>query len=177
MPIKHAFVSQKADGSDETLVRPSNWNAEHSGLKTVILGSDVQTTATSLADVTGLSFSIEANKNYLVQFFIIFQTAATTTGAFFSINGPASPTLVHALVETPQGSIGTDMYRTQPVIAYNDGATATAIDTANTNRLARITAIIQNGSTAGTLIARFATEVSGSAVTVKAGSCGVLMEL
>jgi len=32
MPIslKHAFVSGKADGSDSTLVQPSNWNAEHS---------------------------------------------------------------------------------------------------------------------------------------------------
>lgn len=29
MSIKHAFVSQKADGSDTSVVRPSNWNAEH----------------------------------------------------------------------------------------------------------------------------------------------------
>lgn len=27
--LKHAFVSGKDDGADETLVRPSNWNAEH----------------------------------------------------------------------------------------------------------------------------------------------------
>ena len=27
--IKHAFVSGKSDGGDATLVRPSNWNAEH----------------------------------------------------------------------------------------------------------------------------------------------------
>lgn len=27
--IKHAFVSAKGDGGDATLVRPSNWNAEH----------------------------------------------------------------------------------------------------------------------------------------------------
>lgn len=27
--IKHTFVSGKADGGDATLVRPSNWNAEH----------------------------------------------------------------------------------------------------------------------------------------------------
>lgn len=31
MPIslKHSFVSAKADGTDSTLVQPSNWNAEH----------------------------------------------------------------------------------------------------------------------------------------------------
>jgi hypothetical protein len=27
--LKHAFESAKADGGDNTLVRPSNWNAEH----------------------------------------------------------------------------------------------------------------------------------------------------
>lgn len=29
MPIKHAFTSAKSDGGDATLVRPSNWNADH----------------------------------------------------------------------------------------------------------------------------------------------------
>jgi hypothetical protein len=29
MPISHAFTSPKSDGSDATLVRPSNWNATH----------------------------------------------------------------------------------------------------------------------------------------------------
>lgn len=29
MALKHAFVSPKADGGDATLVRPSNWNADH----------------------------------------------------------------------------------------------------------------------------------------------------
>lgn len=29
MPITHPFVSAKADGPDATLVRPSNWNADH----------------------------------------------------------------------------------------------------------------------------------------------------
>lgn len=29
MAIKHAFVSSKADGADTSLVRPSNWNADH----------------------------------------------------------------------------------------------------------------------------------------------------
>ena len=29
MPVKHAFTSAKADDSDSTLIRPSNWNADH----------------------------------------------------------------------------------------------------------------------------------------------------
>jgi len=31
MAIKHAFTSTKSDGGDATLVRPSNWNADHTG--------------------------------------------------------------------------------------------------------------------------------------------------
>ncbi len=31
MPIKHTFTSPKSDGADTTLVRPSDWNADHSG--------------------------------------------------------------------------------------------------------------------------------------------------
>ena len=31
MAVKHNFVSPKADGGDTTLVRPSNWNADHEG--------------------------------------------------------------------------------------------------------------------------------------------------
>lgn len=30
LSLTHAFVSSKSDGADSTLVRPSNWNAEHS---------------------------------------------------------------------------------------------------------------------------------------------------
>jgi len=31
MSITHTFVSEKDDGADETLVRPSDWNADHTG--------------------------------------------------------------------------------------------------------------------------------------------------
>jgi microcystin-dependent protein len=35
MPVKHPFTSSKADGADATLVRPSNWNADHAITNTV----------------------------------------------------------------------------------------------------------------------------------------------
>ena len=54
MPVKHKFQSTKADGPDSSLVRPSNWNDEHtpdltddyeagsalSGQRVVIVGTD-----------------------------------------------------------------------------------------------------------------------------------------
>ena len=36
MPIKHAFTSAKSDGGDATIVRPSDWNAEHTFWEQVI---------------------------------------------------------------------------------------------------------------------------------------------
>ena len=32
--VKHPFTSPKADGGDATLVRPSNWNADHTSTLT-----------------------------------------------------------------------------------------------------------------------------------------------
>jgi hypothetical protein len=32
MPIKHAFVNPQSDGPDTTIARPSDWNADHTGL-------------------------------------------------------------------------------------------------------------------------------------------------
>lgn len=43
MGIKHAFTSAKSDGGDATLVRPSDWNAEHvlTGLTSPFIGAKV----------------------------------------------------------------------------------------------------------------------------------------
>ena len=54
--------------------------------------------------------------------------------------------------------------------AYNAEALGTGVDAANAVRLATIVGVLRNGATAGTVIARFRSEVALSAVTVKAGS-------
>lgn len=43
MQIKHKFASPKADGVDSTVVRPSNWNADHDAISaaaSIVLGRD-----------------------------------------------------------------------------------------------------------------------------------------
>lgn len=52
MPVTHAFVSAKVDDADTTLVRPSNWNADHAvtGLAT---SSDLSTHAGAADPHTG----------------------------------------------------------------------------------------------------------------------------
>jgi hypothetical protein len=52
MPITHPFVSGKADGTDTTRVRPSNWNASH----TLSGGSTGQTVIRDAGQADGSNF-------------------------------------------------------------------------------------------------------------------------
>ena len=59
----------------------------------VRLTSDVTNnngTANTIADVTGLSFSVTSGKLYWFEFNIVYTAAATSTGSRWSINGPTT---------------------------------------------------------------------------------------
>ena len=63
MAIKHAFVSGIADGDDTTLVRPSDWNAEHVGLKVIRKTADeTVNNSTTLQNDDELLFAVAANE-------------------------------------------------------------------------------------------------------------------
>ena len=52
--LKHHFASAVADGTDTTLVRPSNWNADHDfwlGYRTVTTTSDTIANADHLSTI------------------------------------------------------------------------------------------------------------------------------
>lgn len=131
------------------------------------LAGDVSSTSASLADATGLSFAVEANKKYAFQAEIMYRSAATTTGINISMNGPASPTRISFArrIFTSPTSAGVEF-----VVAYDGGSPSASVDSANTDRLIQIHGCFENGANAGTLIVRFATEVGGSQVTLKPGS-------
>ena len=67
MGIKHAFTSAVSDGADATLVRPSNWNANH---------------ATVWTDVTGTSQSAAVNEHYITNNASLVTVTLPTTAAF-----------------------------------------------------------------------------------------------
>lgn len=134
----------------------------------VVLSGDVtnnNATANTMQDVTGLSFAVTAGQTYKFKFTIPYTSAATTTGSRWSINGPASPTLLnyssrYALTATSE----TVNYAT----AYDIPAAANA-----TSLTAGNVAVIEGFITPsgnGTVIARFASEVSSSAIVAKAGA-------
>lgn len=142
-------------------------------LNAVVLSADVtnnNATANTIADVTGLSFSVNAGETYYFRFIINYTAAATTTGSRFSVNGPGSPTLLSYRMEVSlAAAAGTDGVTTAISTAYDTPAGATATSANTAGNIAVIEGFI-TPSASGTVIARFASEVSSSAIVAKAGS-------
>jgi hypothetical protein len=137
---------------------------------------DVTNSTTSFADITGLTAAVQSGKKYAFHAAIHYQTAATTTGARFGYNGPA----------TTAAWIGQTSASTPGIASTNVAAgVATAVDTAiaasttgpgGTSTIAHIDGYI-NPSADGTFALRCASEVAASALTIKAGSWLHIFEL
>lgn len=139
---------------------PASWNRAK-------LTADQTNSTITLADVTGLGFTVAASTDYEFEFLIPFQTAALTTGMALAVNGPGSPSMLAVELRVP---ISTSTEVIRHTNAYNTEALGTAVDAINAPRLATIRGVLRNGSTAGTLTARFRSEVAASAVVVRAGA-------
>lgn len=129
----------------------------------VITSNAVNNNATpdTMQDVTGLSFAVTNGASYYFRFFITFTAAASTTGSGWSINGPT----VSQLGYRTNWTVNTDTFNAKTGTAY-DGH---SVSTSSLNGIN--TCIIEGTMTAtanGTLIARFSSEVAGSAITALA---------
>ena len=134
----------------------------------VTLGSDVTNNnivANTIADVTGLSFAVTAGNTYWFEFVIPYTAAATTTGSRWSINGPGSPT---ALSYRSEYTLTATSITVNCATAYDIPAASNATSLTVGN-VATIWGFIKP-SRDGTVIARFASEVSSSAIVAKAGA-------
>ena len=94
MSIKHAFESAKADGADATLVRPSDWNAEHVTNLSKITWMDVsanalkdesRTTALDWTDLNLTTFTSTYNKFALLLLQFHPSVAGTAGDSSFGI--------------------------------------------------------------------------------------------
>lgn len=146
-------------------------NASTSGLTAVILGSDVinnNASANTIQDVTGLSFSVTSGKMYYFQFIIYYTAAATTTGSRWGVTCSAG-TAANLTLTSEYSLTTTTSTRNANILAFDSPAASNATSAATGNNMAIIEGyFIPTAS--GTFIARFASEVSGSAITAKAGS-------
>lgn len=136
----------------------------------VRLGVDRSNSTVNFADCTGLWFVLAPNSHYAFEFVGAYTAAAGTTGLQLAVNGPASPSL---LAMTGQISTSATAVQNGVAAAYDTGINATASG--------GVTALpffikgnISTGANGETFVLRFRSEVGGSAVTIKAGSYGLL---
>ncbi len=141
----------------------------------VVLGADVvndNATANTIADVTGLSFAVVNGNLYWFRFAINYTSAATATGSRWSINGPSASRLGYKTQHTTlnQTTSAATVEFFGAVSAYDTPTNASANSRTGAGaNVAFIEGFIQPSAN-GSVIARFASEVSSSAITALAGS-------
>lgn len=143
-------------------------NAAVNALNLVVLNSDVtnnNATANTIADVTGLSFSVTSGETYWFYAVIQYTAAATTTGSRWSVSGPTGTwrySSQYSLTATT-ATINSGLAAADLPAGSNATSAATGANVAWVEGFFTATAN-------GTLVIRFASEVSSSAIVAKAGS-------
>jgi hypothetical protein len=129
------------------------------------LAADVANSTTTLAAVTGLSFTGAANTTYLVEVVGTFQSAATTTGIALALDIPSGS--VSGLNVHP--SSATALTGTEQIADIATTGATTGVRAAATNVPIMARFIVAVGATGGPVQLQFRSEVAASAVTMKAG--------
>jgi len=131
--------------------------------------SNVTTSSTTAANVTGLTWSIAANQE--MTFDCNLNTLNTATSLLrFNVNGPASPTAVSVGY-----SYRSTAYATEVITgagAFSATATSTSVTSSvlTTPILFNISGTIKNGSTAGTVAVMASASTAGQTGTIYTGS-------
>lgn len=131
------------------------------------------TTSTTLGNTTGLSFSVTSGNYYKFEFMVLYRAQATTTGMKVALQTPAV-TQLSALVEWPTSLISTTGINR--ITAPGGSVTGSGTPTNSATYFTKILGVIIP-SEDGTVQVQHASEVASSAVTVQAGSNGMLWTL
>lgn len=130
--------------------------------------ADQAFTATTVANVTLMSFPAAANTSYNFKFDVWITSAAATTGWLLGLTGPASP--VNFVADHSYQSTATaKTYATIQALG-NFPLVQAAYAAAPTQIHLTVEGKIVTGTTAGTVQLVMASEVAGSAITVLRGS-------
>jgi len=132
---------------------------------------DFTTAVTTLRDVTGLSFELDAYSIYRFDYLISFTSPSLIVGVHFALGGPTSPKWLAALLTVPV-SLSAVAYAVHR--GYDEGGPTSGIDMTQARTPAVIEGMIETGVDSGTLKVRFASGLAGTTVRVEAGSSGLL---
>lgn len=134
--------------------------------------------ATAFADITAMGFAVAAGGIYEFEYEFIWTTATVTVGVGLGVNGPAGPVSIQGTVSIIGGNPATTIgdIASAGFTAYDTGALSTSAAVINTNYVARMAVLLENGSTAGTIFPRWRSETATNTV-VKAGSYGTVKRI
>lgn len=142
-------------------------------------GSDQIHALTSYGDITGLTFTLLANAKYRVEYDLVHQSAAVTTGIGFAVTGPAAPSALSVMAMTlgARTAATAGAFGSYAATAYDQpNLFTTAVEAANTDYASRMHVYIETGASGGDLIPRVRAEVAAN-VTVRAGSFAYLKRI
>lgn len=125
-------------------------------------------TATALTNTTGLSFAVTANTYYRFQAWVVFRSAATTTALRLGATCPAF-NVFSASVSIPSAADGASAMWHGWLTSSGDSVVGQGVQATNTDYTALMFGVVQPSAN-GTFQLQHATEIAGSAVTVRRGS-------
>lgn len=159
------------NGSQKLSINQGSATASPSGMLAVVLPSDVtnnNVTQNTIQDITGLSASLLANKVYYFKFVIWYTAAATNTGSRWAVNASAGLATNLSLV-SEYSLTTTTTTRNALIQAFDSPAASNATSASTANNMAILEGYFRPTADC-TFIARFASEVTNSAIVAKAGS-------
>jgi hypothetical protein len=165
-----AFSVQGTEGDIYDILHPSGGGGSIPNSALMLppvnanVAADVTTTSNTMANVTGLSWSIGAGEVWSVEFNLY--CTGSLTGMQFQLTGPASPTFVRVFTQgdtTGVGSVSTDSQT-----AF--GSPTQSYVSTSFSGYVRVMATIENGANAGTVQLQFASTTNTQTNKVLRGS-------
>ncbi len=141
--------------------------------QTCVKTADQSFNSTTPANVTEMSFTLEANSRYAYIFYLPYRSTNTGTGVSFTLNGPASPTVLAYRKAIPTSATAMTFTTSN---AYNVHQASSNTTAANSDQYAELKGVIVTGAAAGTLQLRMSSESTNS-VSCRQGACGFLRKL
>jgi hypothetical protein len=134
------------------------------------------TTSTTLANSTGLSFSVLSGVYYDFEFGVVWRTATATTGIKLGLTTPTF-TVFSAMVNGNVAADGTAAEWTGSLTTSGDSSSLSGAEATNTDYIAFVRGMILPSAN-GTLQLQHAAEVAAAGnVTVRQGSFGRLSRI
>lgn len=154
-------LTSNVNGVSSTVILPT-WNT----IRDLAVVEEQTNNTTNFVNINALGQNLVAGAVYEMECIVIYNTAATTTGINLSYAGVGVPTIYANYISIPTATT------TEVVRHYASPNTETATTgTARVNNNIAIMNLIFGCGTTGLYYPRFASEVAGSAITIKRGTC------